>query len=144
MAKLISDMALSRLRAVSRQAEISCITNTDAQALEVAGLYPEWSDITAGTVLRTGDRVNYEGTLYRVIQEHCKQENWNPVKASSLFTKILIPDPEVIPEWEQPDASNAYAAGDVVTHNDRTWESLTDNNVWEPGAAGTETLWKEI
>jgi hypothetical protein len=31
-----------------------------------------------------------------------------------------------------------------VTHNGKTWESLIDNNVWEPGAVGTETLWKEI
>ena len=29
-------------------------------------------------------------------------------------------------------------------HNGKTWESLVDNNVWEPGAVGTESLWKEI
>ena len=31
-----------------------------------------------------------------------------------------------------------------VTHNGKTWESLADNNVWEPGAIGTESLWKEV
>ena len=26
----------------------------------------------------------------------------------------------------------------------KTWESLVDNNVWEPGALGTESLWKDV
>ena len=25
--------------------------------------------------------------------------------------------------------------GDKVTHNDKTWVSIVDNNVWEPGAS---------
>jgi hypothetical protein len=34
--------------------------------------------------------------------------------------------------------------GDKVLYNNKTWESLIDNNVWEPGSIGTEGLWKEI
>ena len=34
--------------------------------------------------------------------------------------------------------------GDRVKHNGKTWESLVDNNVWEPGAQGTEALWKVV
>lgn len=49
-----------------------------------------------------------------------------------------------IPEWEQPDSTNAYRKDDKVTHNGSPWVSLIDNNVWEPGALGTETLWEEI
>ena len=45
-------------------------------------------------------------------------------------------DPEVIPEWEQPDSTNPYMMGDKVTHNEKTWESTVDNNVWEPGVYG--------
>lgn len=44
----------------------------------------------------------------------------------------------------QPDSTNGYSTGDRVVHNDRTWESLADNNVWEPGAAGAENLWQEV
>lgn len=29
---------------------------------------------------------------------------------------------------------------DNVTHNGKTWESLVDNNVWEPGVYG----WTEV
>ena len=39
--------------------------------------------------------------------------------------------------WEQPaNALFAYAAGDVVTHDERSWVSLIDANVWAPGVAG--------
>lgn len=127
-----------------RQAEINCSTNTDEQALEVQVLYPEWKAFADGFTFEVGVRVNYEGVLYKVLQEHQKQETWNPVDASSLFAEVLIPDSKVIPEWKQPDSTNPYAKGDKVTHNGSTWESLVDNNVWEPGAVGTESLWKEV
>ena len=127
-----------------KQATINSVDNTDEQALEVQSLYPEWLDIKAGTTLKAGDRVNYNGQLYKVLQEHQKQETWNPVDAPSLFALVLIPDPSVIPEWKQPDSTNPYMKGDKVMHNKKEWESLVDNNVWEPGAVGTESLWKEI
>ena len=62
----------------------------------------------------------------------------------SLFARVLIEDPTVIPEWIQPDSTNPYMRGDKVTHNNKTWESLVDNNVWEPGTVGTEALWQEV
>ena len=140
----ISDKALQFLNAIMKQAEISCGTNTDEQALEVQILYPNWEDLKYGTTLKVGDRVNYDGILYNVIQEHQKQETWNPVDAPSLFAKVLIPDSSVIPEWEQPTSTNGYMTGDKVNHNGTTYISLVDNNVWEPGAGGTETVWKEV
>lgn len=140
----ISDKALQFLNAIMKQAEISCVTNTDKQALEVQVLYPEWEDIENGTTLKIGERVNYLEVLYNVIQEHQKQETWNPVDSPSLFAKVLIPDSNVIPEWEQPSSTNPYMMGDKVTHNSSTWLSLVDNNVWEPGVVGTEDLWEQI
>lgn len=68
------------------------------------------------------------------------QETWTPPYASSLFAKVLIPDTDTIPEWEQPESTNPYAKGDKVTHNGKTWQSITDNNVWEPGVYG----WEEV
>ena len=44
-------------------------------------------------------------------------------------------------EWVQPtDATNAYPKGWTVTHDGKTWVSLTPANVWEPGLSG----WREI
>lgn len=53
---------------------------------------------------------------------------------------ITVPDTEKIPEWEQPGSTNPYAKGDKVMHNGKTWQSTTDNNVWEPGVYGWEEM----
>ena len=139
--EIISEIALKNMEAMLSQAKFNSVDNTDEQALAVQTLYPEWASLADGTTLKVGDRVNYEGLLYNVLQEHQKQEAWNPVDAPSLFAQVLIPDPSVVPEWVQPDSTNPYMKGDKVTHNGSTWESLVDNNIWEPGAVGTESLW---
>lgn len=114
---------------------------TDEQALEVPGLFPAWNAESTYTV---GDRVKYNGTLYRCLTEHTAQDAWTPTDAPSLWAKVLTDPSGGILPWEQPDSTNPYAKGDRVTHNGKTWESLVDNNVWEPGAVGTESLWKEV
>ena len=141
----ITEKALKNMQAMMRQAEINSESNTDEQALEVQALYPDWeTDVKEGDTLETGVRVNYKEVLYKVLQTHQKQETWNPEDTPSLFAKVLNPNAEVIPVWEQPDSTNGYMTGDKVSHSGIIYESLVDNNVWEPGAAGTETLWKEV
>lgn len=141
---MITEKAIEKLKAMRKQAEINAAGNADAQALEVSTLYADWETLEEGYSLVVGDRVTYNDVLYNVITAHNVQSTWNPVDSPSLFAKVLIPDPEVIPEWEQPDSTNPYSKGDRVTHNEKTWESLVDNNVWEPGALGTESLWKDV
>ena len=115
---------------------------TDEIAVKSAILYEEWNGNSK--TYKEGQRLNYGGSLYKVLQAHTSQDDWAPDVAPSLFAKVLIPNANVIPEWEQPDSTNPYMTGDKVTHNGKTWESLVDNNVWEPGATGTESLWKEV
>lgn len=105
----------------------------DTDALNAVALYPAWRD---GVEYKTGQRVRHDGTLYKVLQDHTSQADWTPDVAPSLFAKVLIPDPETIPEWQQPDSTNPYSAGDKVTHNGKTWVSNIDGNVWEPGVYG--------
>ena len=114
---------------------------TDEQALKVTALYPLWD---AAKTYAVGDRVRYAGKLYRCLQPHTAQETWNPADAPSLWAKVLTSETGEILPWEQPGSTNPYMKGDKVTHNGKTWESLVDNNVWEPGAVGTESLWKEV
>lgn len=140
----ITEKALKNMQAMMQQAKINSVANTDEQALEVQALYPDWSVLPEGYKLEIGERVNYKNVLYKVLQAHQKQETWNPEDAPSLFTKVLNPNTDITPEWEQPDSTNGYMTGDKITHNGITYESLVDNNVWEPGATGTETVWKVI
>lgn len=141
---MISEKAKKNMAAVHAQARINADSNTDEQALAVPYLYPEWSDIEENTKLEVGQRVNHEEVLYNVIQNHNKQADWAPDVTPSLYAKVLIPEDGTIPDWEQPDSTNAFMKGDKVNHNGSTWESTVDNNVWEPGAVGTETLWVEV
>lgn len=110
---------------------------TDEIAIQVPNLYPDWC---SNKVYNIGERLLYNGVLYKVLQPHTSQPDWTPDAAPSLFAKVLIPNENVIPEWEQPDSTNAYKIGDKVRHNGKTWESNCDNNVWEPGVYG----WTEV
>lgn len=110
---------------------------TDEQAATVPTLYREWE---IGVDYVAGDRRQYNGTLYKCLQAHTSQEAWNPEDAPSLWAKVLIPDPTVIPEWEQPDSTNPYMAGDKVMYDGKVWVSDIDNNVWKPGEYG----WSEV
>lgn len=110
---------------------------TDEQATDAPAVYPEWK---AEVEYAINDRVLYNEVLYKVLIAHTSQADWTPDIAVSLFAKILIPDDDVIPEWEQPNSTNPYMIGDEVTHNGKTWMSIIDNNVWEPGVYG----WTEI
>lgn len=110
---------------------------TDEQALKTSALYPKWK---AGTDYQKDKRVLYNDILYKVLTDHTSQADWTPDAAPSLFAKVLIPDKNVIPEWEQPESTNPYSKGDKVTHNGKTWRSTIDGNVWEPGVYG----WEEI
>jgi hypothetical protein len=113
----------------------AAISLPDEDALEVPRLFPTWAPNMDYTV---DERVQYEGILYKVLQSHRSQLNWNPINTPSLFARVLIPDPDVIPDWVQPDSTNPYMIGDKVRHNDKIWICTIDNNVWEPGVYGWE------
>lgn len=110
---------------------------TDEQALKASALYPKWK-VCAD--YQKGERVLHDNILYKVLADHTSQADWAPDAAPSLFAKVLIPDKNVIPEWEQPESTNPYGKGDKVTHNGKIWRSTIDGNVWEPGVYG----WEEI
>lgn len=111
----------------------------DTSALEAPSLFPKWAE---GVVYTKGMRMRYNEVLYSVLLDHTSQADWTPEAAPSLFAKVLIPDENVIPEWEQPDSTNGYMTGDKVTYNGKVYISLIDNNVWAPDAypAG----WQEV
>ena len=109
----------------------------DEQALKASALYPKWK---VGTDYQKDERVLYNDILYNTLTDHTSQTDWTPDAAPSLFAKVLIPDKNVIPEWEQPESTNPYGKGDKVTNNVKTCRSTIDGNVWEPGVYG----WEEI
>lgn len=110
--------------------EKAAMSLDDTDALDAVQLFPNWSADDVGYLV--GDRVNFEGVLYKCLQPHTSQLNWTPAAAPSLWAKVLIPSPDVIPEWEQPDSTNAYQIGDRVRFNGKVYENTIANNVWSP------------
>lgn len=108
---------------------------TDEQALKAAALYPAWS---AQDTYDAGERVRFDGTLYKCLQPHAAQPDWTPTAAPSLWAKVLVSDTGAPLPWEQPESTNPYMKGDKVTHGGKTWVSAIDNNIWEPGVYGWE------
>ena len=113
---------------------------TDEQAEQVPQAFPAWA---VETTYAVGDRVRDDGKLYRCVQAHTSQEGWEPHSTPSLWVRTA-PEGEIT-DWIQPTgAQDAYNTGDKVKHNGKTWVSLVDGNVWEPGTVGTESLWSEV
>ena len=110
----------------------------DQDAITATNLFAEWRG--DGELYNEGDKVRYEELLYKCLQDHTSQSSWNPKQAPSLWARVLIPDPDVIPEWVQPESTNPYMKWDKVKHNGKTWVCNIDNNVWEPGVYG----WDEV
>lgn len=111
--------------------EKAALSLSDEDALEAPNLFPAWESNIA---YAKDDRVRYENVLYKCLQAHTSQSSWTPLAAASLWAKVLIPDENVIPEWEQPDSTNAYQIGDKVMYEGVIYESVIANNIWSPAA----------
>lgn len=125
----------------ARQLRPSIVMGAQSLPDDVAAGSPElFQRWETDTTYVTGTKVTYNDTVYSCLQDHTSQETWTPEASPSLWAKVLNPDPSVIPDWEQPESTNAYMKGDKVRHNDKIWISDIDNNVWEPGVYG----WSEV
>lgn len=117
--------------------QINTLTVDDQTALRMVEYYPE----PDAASYAAGDRIQYNGKLYKCLQAHTAQADWNPIDAPSLWAEVLAgQDGTAIGEWVQPDSTNPYMRDDKVNYNGKTWISTIDNNVWEPGVYG----WVEI
>lgn len=105
----------------------------DEQAMNIPSLFDSWK---IGISYTIGDRINYNGILYKCLQSHTSQSDWAPGVAVSLWTVVTV---EEWPEWVQPTgAHDAYAKGAKVTYNGIHYISNIDANVWAPPTQWTE------
>ena len=120
----------------------------DAIAFTTPQIYDEWNPSgiaytgkNKATESSLANIVRYQDRLYRCLQSHTSQADWNPTAAVSLWVEIANPAEEW-PEWKQPTgAHDAYSLGAKVSHNGKKWISQIDANTTEPGT--DERYWKE-
>lgn len=127
----------TKVMTLRRLIEKASVSLDDEDALKGVELFPSWS---ADTAYAIGDRVRYDGVLYKCLIDHTSQSDWIPEDSISLWARVLIPDPEIIPDWVQPESTNPYMAGDKVRHNGSIWVSIIDFNVYEPGVYGWDLV----
>lgn len=121
---------LEKAKTIRAQLDALISEMTDEQALESSVFFREWNG--NGVIYEVGQRITYNDILYKVLQSHTSQMDWTPDVSPSLYAKVLISDENTIPEWQQPDSTNAYMTGDKVMFEEKTYESLIDNNIWNP------------
>lgn len=79
-------LSLGEVQEMMVRAQINTLPVDDATALRMVAYYPDW---TAGTAYAAGDRLVYNGDLYKVLQAHRAQETWLPgAGTESLYTRI--------------------------------------------------------
>lgn len=102
---------------------------TDEDILKTPDFVEKWQ---ADVPYTTGMRLNHNGTIYKVLQDHTSQAGWEPGVAVSLFAEVLTSEDGTPLEWRQPDSTNPYMTGDKVIFEGVVYESTIDNNVWSP------------
>ncbi|MGM9740047.1 MAG: carbohydrate-binding protein, partial [Candidatus Cryptobacteroides sp.] len=72
----------------AEKAGINNLELTDKESLEVIDWFPIWE---AGKELAEGEKVAYDGSLWRVRQAHTSQEGWEPsTSTAALFEHIEV------------------------------------------------------
>lgn len=79
---MTKDKLYSIIEAVTKIREIA----TDEQALQIKDIYPTWKPETQYII---GERVLYDGDLYKALAIHTSQADFAQDVAANLFTKVL-------------------------------------------------------
>lgn len=87
------EKVISGKKAVVDQAKIASLTNTDAQAAEVKGLYADWEDDPDGYAYdvqnQKDKRRNFGGFLWNLNKNHQKQKDRFPGAEPTLWTQLV-------------------------------------------------------
>lgn len=126
-------MTRAEANAYRSKIEAAASAMTDENALTAVELFPVW---TVSKVYSAGDRVRYDGTLYKCVQAHSSQADWTPDATPALWVVVSIDE---YPEWVQPTgAHDAYNTGDKVSYNGKHYISTIDANTYAPDVYGWE------
>ena len=116
----------------------SILSLSDDDALKVPALFPRYE---RGHVYAQGDRVLWQGALYKAISGHTATAD-DPTADPQHWTKVASPASGDTPaEWV---SGKSYAKGNRVTKYGSVYESLMDDNTIEPGTFGSESAWKQL
>lgn len=103
------------------------------------GQMDELLALTMGGISPEGERPEVMAMLQSLADRITALEE----KLKTAEPGTETPEPEAWKPWD--GMSNKYQYGEIVSHNGKLWRSNYEGqNVWEPGAAGTDGLWVEV
>ena len=102
---------------------------TDTQASLSVSVYPTLKQ--DGSLIKSGTRINYNGTIIRAAVDLYDTETNSPENAPTLWEALNYKEgyriiPEVI------TVGTAFSKGELGWWNDELYESLVDSNVYTP------------
>ena len=103
----------------------------DGEALEVATLYPKWSDLLGTTVDKAGVRFTYGGKLYKTIPaNHTFQAEWVPgVGTEALYTRIDEEHAETLDDPIPYNGNMALESGKYYLQGSVTYLCTRDTGI---------------
>ena len=110
----------------------------DEVAVEYIDIFPEMK--FDGQTILAGTRIQFNGLLYRASIDLIDNEQYTPALAPNIWNVVSVSN-EILP-WV---SGTLYSKDTQVSHNEKVWVSMVDNNSYEPGAAGVyDNIWKEV
>lgn len=117
------------IEAVKKMLSSSTEELSDEDALDVAALFPTWAS-KIGSEVAVGERLWYDGKLYKVIQAHTATELWTPDHNPALYTEISIEEWPEIPE--NIPSTAPWMKGDKGTWRGQHYICQLNNCTWNP------------
>ena len=115
---------LQKIRAMIEKAAKSL---DDTDALDAPVLFPAWA---VGITYSIGDRIDYNGKLYKVVQAHTSQEDWTPDQTPALYTEVAKPGQGDSPDNPIPYNNNMeLLSGKYYSQNDVVYLCFRDTGI---------------
>ena len=106
-------MAINRQDLINLLIEVRP-TLSDDKAVQYTEMYPYWKSSIA---VKVGERYQYEGKLYKVVQEHTTAETWKPDITPALFTIINVMHAGTLTDPIPASANMEYIKGKYYTQD---------------------------
>ena len=113
---MTKDRFYSFIDAVVKMREMA----TDAQAIEIQSIYPDWKTDIQYAV---GERVLYNNSLYKVSMDHTSQATWTPDVTPALFEPLDVVNEGTL---ENP----IVAVSGMRYYKDKYYFDETDSNIY--------------
>lgn len=114
--------------------------NDDTTIIDCEDLVDSWQ---ADTEYAVNDICKFESQVYRCVQAHTSQADWQPSQTPALLVIKHTKNKDKPKPFVQPQgAHDAYMKDEAVLYNGQVYISVIDNNAYSP--ADYPTGWEII